>query len=292
MAAMAAVHVFAWVLLLEACAFQADAASSCPASRARWIAASAAASAPAEVTSFHAFIAKRRGQAHLKPRAPSLQVNCVRLYAPRSSVCASAAVPLPIRRLNSSSKWLVVAGSFATLGVRHDLAAPYIVIGMVVASFAGKLLKRLLNHQRPLSARAADPGMPSSHALVSAFGANAWALELGTRPAMIGLNAFAIGVSCLRVACGDHSWAQVAVGFWLGVACAHGWMLAARKSGLLALGPGAGGYALARSGLYGMCAVGVYLFALRNRRKFVRSRKSGSSGGGDAGGEAGGLAAH
>ncbi|KAJ1617323.1 hypothetical protein T492DRAFT_1100569 [Pavlovales sp. CCMP2436] len=182
-----------------------------------------------------------------------------------AQVAGTGPVPL-LSVLNSSSKWLVITWQLAALALRRDLVSPFVVIGMVAASFFCSTLKSAIGHARPSGARA-DPGMPSSHALVSAFASTAWALELGSGAAL-GLGAVAASVGALRVVCGDHTWEQVAVGLGAGVACALVWMSAGVSTGLFALDSASRVYSIARAGLNGVCAVGILIFAVRKADKF------------------------
>jgi hypothetical protein len=193
--------------------------------------------------------------------------------APRSGrrrarvVAGAGSAPLPLlSALNKSTKWLVAGWQLAALALRRDLVSPFVVIGMVVASFFCSALKSVIGHARP-SGDASDPGMPSSHALVSAFASTAWALELGSGAAL-GLGAVALSVGALRVVCGDHTWDQVAVGLGAGFVCALVWMGTGMRTGLLALDSASRVYSAARAGLYGACAFGILVFAVRKADKF------------------------
>ena len=64
------------------------------------------------------------------------------------------------------TKWVVSALTAGVLVWRHDTAMAWCVIGAVLNGGNAKLLKRLLNVERPATAegRKSDPGMPSSHA--------------------------------------------------------------------------------------------------------------------------------
>ncbi len=137
----------------------------------------------------------------------------------------------PLVWLNDATKWMVVAAQTLAVFTRRDFTAPYIVIGSISVAFWAGLLKRLINQQRPDGSPFADPGMPSSHALVSTFAATAWAAHLRWRsPACAPLLLAAAVVSALRVVCGCHTWAQVGVGCALGGGAAVGWMRAAPAS--------------------------------------------------------------
>eukprot|EP00246_Nothoceros_aenigmaticus_P011747 TRINITY_DN3330_c0_g1_i3.p1 TRINITY_DN3330_c0_g1~~TRINITY_DN3330_c0_g1_i3.p1 ORF type:complete len:177 (-),score=11.83 TRINITY_DN3330_c0_g1_i3:14-484(-) len=68
--------------------------------------------------------------------------------------------------INKLTKWIVLIAMAGVVVWRHDEAVLWSGIGAIVNSGNSKLLKALINQQRPLSAlhAKADPGMPSSHA--------------------------------------------------------------------------------------------------------------------------------
>jgi hypothetical protein len=181
--------------------------------------------------------------------------------------------------LNASTKWAVVASQLAALVCYRSVGAPLIVVGMVLASALGARLKRALDQPRPAAAAGApaearlEPGMPSSHALVTAFAAAAWACELRADSRLaLALGGGALCVGWLRVATGYHTRAQVAVGLGLGGVLGGAWMAGARAVGVGSLPPGsraARGVSLA---LYAACAAALARFAARNARAFGRRR--------------------
>lgn len=58
-----------------------------------------------------------------------------------------------------------MSASFAGVIIwRHDAEALWVVMGSVVNAILSKILKRILNQERPVSTLRSDPGMPSSHA--------------------------------------------------------------------------------------------------------------------------------
>lgn len=138
---------------------------------------------------------------------------------PRSG-CPSAVV----RQLDASTKWLVTLAQTAAVVWRHDLASPFMVIGAVLAAYLTTLIKRVVNQRRPPGAPFMDPGMPSSHALVSTFITIAWILHVPSVALAAALLPAAGIISVLRVACGYHTWAQIAVGVVMGGIMAMGWM--------------------------------------------------------------------
>ena len=110
------------------------------------------------------------------------------------------------------------------------------LIGSVVNSACGKVLKKLLNEKRPEGAAKADPGMPSSHALslsyLSVYAASALASRGGVDggaifasalqpwpvsatfviPGCVSLIALGVFFTWLRVKLGYHTKPQVVVG--------------------------------------------------------------------------------
>ena len=99
----------------------------------------------------------------------------------------------------------------------------------MAASFGTGKLKRLINEKRPEGAPFADPGMPSSHALVGSFACAAWAIQLASPLASASLGGAALVISYLRVACGYHTTAQVLVGMGIGTTSAALWMALGAK---------------------------------------------------------------
>eukprot|EP00746_Dinoflagellata_sp_MGD_P068350 gnl/MRDRNA2_/MRDRNA2_281468_c0_seq1.p1 gnl/MRDRNA2_/MRDRNA2_281468_c0~~gnl/MRDRNA2_/MRDRNA2_281468_c0_seq1.p1 ORF type:complete len:185 (+),score=30.58 gnl/MRDRNA2_/MRDRNA2_281468_c0_seq1:103-657(+) len=126
-----------------------------------------------------------------------------------------------IRYVNKTTKW-VVAGAVVVAVAWGDLIAPYSVIGGIVISFVTKAIKRAVGGERPKDAPKEDGGMPSSHALLSAFFAAAFQDEVS---AWIGFSF--LGAACiiawLRVAAGYHTVPQVIVGLMAGFASGRIW---------------------------------------------------------------------
>lgn len=126
--------------------------------------------------------------------------------------------------LNAATKWIVSVA--VTAGVfwnpRH-FRGPYIVVGSIAANYMAEILKKIINQGRPEGAPFTDPGMPSSHALVSFFVAMAWNNALGGvgTPWLLGS---ALTISSLRVLCGYHTVPQIVVGGTLGTLLGHAWM--------------------------------------------------------------------
>jgi len=126
--------------------------------------------------------------------------------------------------LDSSSKWIVSVAQTWAVVYRRDLVAPFLIIGAILAAFFAQIVKKIVNQQRPEGTPFTDPGMPSSHALVSAFTAVGWAIYLPPSNLGPALIAAALCVSVLRVVCGHHTWAQIGVGASFGSCLAWAWM--------------------------------------------------------------------
>lgn len=147
-----------------------------------------------------------------------------------SSIYSDAALPprrLPkiIYFLNAGTKWVVSLA--VTVGVFWNprrFQGPYIVVGSIAATYLAAYLKKIFDQGRPEGAPFTDPGMPSSHALVSFFVAMAWHHALGSGAGRPWLLASALLVSILRVICGYHTVPQIAVGGTLGTLLGHAWM--------------------------------------------------------------------
>lgn len=129
-----------------------------------------------------------------------------------------------IRKLDSSTKWLVTLAQTTAILVRRDVVGPYLTVGAILASLLTSIIKKVINQRRPAGAPFTDPGMPSSHALVSSFVASAWAIQLKSQCFTVVLLAAAAVISVLRVLCGHHSWAQILVGLMMGPIMAAAWM--------------------------------------------------------------------
>ena len=142
---------------------------------------------------------------------------------------ASRHAPFLVKKLNSSTKWLVTLAHTLAVWTRPGkFHGPYIVVGSIASVYLADVLKGWINQGRPDGAPIVDPGMPSSHALVSFFSAAAWAGVLGTAvtPHRLGqalLLAAATAVAVLRVVCGYHTVAQIAVGGVLGSVLGQLW---------------------------------------------------------------------
>lgn len=135
-------------------------------------------------------------------------------------------VPSFVYKVNSSTKWLVTIANTLAIWTRiHRYEGPFVVVGAILSVYFTDALKKILNHDRPAGAPFADPGMPSSHSLVSFFMVAAWS-NLVLPTSFIGITlllASASSIAMLRVVCGYHSWAQVGVGAVLGSGMGLSW---------------------------------------------------------------------
>ncbi|CAL6279056.1 unnamed protein product [Bathycoccus prasinos] len=139
--------------------------------------------------------------------------------------------------LNESTKFVVSATAMVFLVFHPTVETCWCLLGSIVNSVNGKLLKRMLNHSRPYGAKKVDPGMPSSHAtslsylswyaaLAFAFEPNAFGLAtFVTRTLAFGLVSLGAFLAYLRVKLGFHTWPQVYVGYGLGSSTALVWIL-------------------------------------------------------------------
>jgi len=146
------------------------------------------------------------GLSHSRPPLRSTAPVTVRGSEAAGSEAAgsdSGAITTAVRKLNSSTKWLVTIAQTGAVWSRRDFVSPFLVLGAILSAFATGTLKELINESRPDGAPFADPGMPSSHALVSTFAAAGWALHLRSTVASALLLSGALSVSVLRVS-GGH----------------------------------------------------------------------------------------
>ena len=139
--------------------------------------------------------------------------------------------------LNESTKFVVSATAMVFLVFHPTVETCWCLLGSIVNSVNGKLLKRMLNHSRPDGAKKVDPGMPSSHAtslsylswyaaLAFAFEPNAFGLAtFVTRTLAFGLVSLGAFLAYVRVKLGFHTWPQVYVGYGLGSSTALVWIL-------------------------------------------------------------------
>lgn len=137
--------------------------------------------------------------------------------------------------LNLSSRWIVVAVVIAVVAWRHDDQVLWAVTGGILNAGNSKLLKKIFNQQRPLTALElkVDPGMPSSHAqslgylsLYAAAGLIFW-----QGPHIFSIAGAVVIVFCaaylawLRISQGLHTPAQVIVGAGFGCSMAGVWIV-------------------------------------------------------------------
>lgn len=205
---------------------------------------------------------------------------------------SNARVRACLSALNESTKFLVSGAAALTLALRPDLAVAWCLIGSVVNSALGKILKKLLNEKRPEGAAKADPGMPSSHALSLAYLSTYAAFALATRGgddggavfhffgSVIGrsassggaawpVRAWAVVPGCvafmtaggfftwLRVELGYHTKSQVLVGYALGFVNALAWF----ALGESVVVPAAANDVNVKRAVYGACFATSALFA-------------------------------
>ena len=144
--------------------------------------------------------------------------------------------------IGGTARIMVASAVALTLLVRRDPATYLWVAGGILNAAISKVLKRLINESRPVGARTADPGMPSSHAMslffLSVFVAAAaqdWkpSVEGGCPPIVAAwhqprmealcLVLYAVVASTWRIGAGYHTKDQIAVGAVLGAANGFGW---------------------------------------------------------------------
>jgi membrane-associated phospholipid phosphatase len=136
-------------------------------------------------------------------------------------------VPTLFYTLNSSTKWIVAAAhTFAVWSRPGAFIGPHIVVGSILAVyFSDDFLKKIINQSRPIGSPLIDPGMPSSHSLVSFFAAVAWMYVHPTKMGNALLLGAASSIALLRVVCGYHTFAQIAVGAVVGSVLGPSWVM-------------------------------------------------------------------
>mmetsp|Transcript_16752 Transcript_16752/g.25317 ORF Transcript_16752/g.25317 Transcript_16752/m.25317 type:complete len:253 (-) Transcript_16752:2177-2935(-) len=174
-----------------------------------------------------------------------------------------------IYRLNASTKWLVTLANSLGIWCRlPHFEGPFIVVGAITAVYLTDVLKHTLNQDRPKGAPFADPGMPSSHSLVSYFMAASWGSlvisrgSLGIPLVWMG----ATGVALLRVVCGYHSWDQIGVGALLGSSMGLAW--AKLGTNLYEINP-----EITIQASWGLYVAGSLLFIFKNMREWLHREK-------------------
>lgn len=146
--------------------------------------------------------------------------------------------------VGKTASTLVSVSFFALLATRRDALVLTLWLGSILNAILGKVLKRLLDHERPAELRdservrikPSDGGMPSSHAMSLGFigVAICGGLVPPEHRAVAAAAAAAYAAVALRYRVRDrlHTTGQVAVGLALGAGNAGAW---------LALGVGDGG---------------------------------------------------
>jgi membrane-associated phospholipid phosphatase len=109
-------------------------------------------------------------------RHPLDSSTAVRMEQSSSSITTTTTtVPKFVFRLNANTKWIITFLHTAALWSRpHRYEGPLIVLGTIVSTYLTQYLKQVINQRRPAGAPFTDPGMPSSHSLISFFIAAAW----------------------------------------------------------------------------------------------------------------------
>jgi len=173
--------------------------------------------------------------------------------------------------INAATKWVVSGAAFAVLLWRHDASICWCIVGSFVAVVNCKILKVAINESRPVGARKADPGMPSSHASSLGFLSGSAAIFLsaaGGAPAAGAVLALGAFLSWLRIANGFHTTAQVVCGYILGLGSAAAWNYLGEAYALEAIGEGP-----ALMGLYALTGLMVLLFSAYEIRGELKARK-------------------
>ncbi|GJN21971.1 hypothetical protein PR202_gb09495 [Eleusine coracana subsp. coracana] len=80
--------------------------------------------------------------------------------------------------LNRTSKWLVAGCFFFAALWKHDVEIMWLFLGAIANRILSKVLKKMLNYERPTQALRSDPGMPSSHAQSIFYAATILVLSL------------------------------------------------------------------------------------------------------------------
>lgn len=189
--------------------------------------------------------------------------------------------------VNESTKWVATAATAAAVLAARNRAAAWFVIGAVANAANGKLLKRLLQHERPASARGrkVDPGMPSSHALslayLSIYGAIAGVQWHGVTTESIVAASLLVSLAgllaILRVLLGLHTPLQVLVGWGMGACMAVLWWQCGLRLPLL---PGVAPHAPLLDAAISLAGLVVFaLFVLVEVRRWLVKASGGRMGG-------------
>ena len=165
--------------------------------------------------------------------------------------------PAVLVLLNESTKFVVSGAAFCVLLWHRNAAVSVALFGSILASLAGKLLKRLLAHARPVGARKADPGMPSSHAVSLGYLSCYAALSCSGVAERLTLQTLGVLLTTLRVVLGYHTVPQVVVGYALG----SGSAAAVHTLAAVLLLPALNAAPQTLAVLYGATAMAVLAFA-------------------------------
>jgi dolichyldiphosphatase len=134
----------------------------------------------------------------------------------KESASISSALENGLSFIGSSTSAIVSLGFFAALAYYRDALMVTFFLGAIGNAILGKILKRLLNQDRPTSdaPQPSDKGMPSSHAMSLGF--------IGTFTSLL-LPPFGIPIACYvlislyyRVRIKLHTTDQVLVGLGVG----------------------------------------------------------------------------
>eukprot|EP00978_Attheya_sp_CCMP212_P012133 scaffold30140_cov55-Attheya_sp.AAC.1 len=134
----------------------------------------------------------------------------------KESASTSSALENGLSFIGSSTSAIVSLGFFAALAYYRDALMVTFFLGAIGNAILGKILKRLLNQDRPTSdaPQPSDKGMPSSHAMSLGF--------IGTFTSLL-LPPFGIPIACYvlisvyyRVRMKLHTTDQVLVGLGVG----------------------------------------------------------------------------
>ena len=169
-------------------------------------------------------------QSHTPRRAPIMARSTLAMRGEHHSVDSSER-PQPrinaaISLLGKSTSSFVSLTFFAFLAVRRDAYMISFFIGAISNGILSKILKKILNHDRPealdlsdhIKLKPSDGGMPSSHAMSLGFIGTYTALGVAeSMPWLIALIVPYVALSLFyRVKSSLHTVEQVAVGLVLG----------------------------------------------------------------------------
>eukprot|EP01023_Acetabularia_acetabulum_P015843 TRINITY_DN17774_c0_g1_i1.p2 TRINITY_DN17774_c0_g1~~TRINITY_DN17774_c0_g1_i1.p2 ORF type:complete len:254 (-),score=15.62 TRINITY_DN17774_c0_g1_i1:163-924(-) len=127
-----------------------------------------------------------------------------------------------LKNINNSLKYIVTIIAVWFLRFNFNVQVCWVLLGSLMAVLMNKILKQIINQSRPSTSRKTDPGMPSSHASVTAyFSAVISSLVFDSKLSnyyfiILFVELYAVFVAWIRVRLGFHTPAQVAVGFGVG----------------------------------------------------------------------------